>query len=36
VDKAKKGMTGALIGFVVAILAWFIVIRFVEILSSVS
>jgi Type IV secretion system pilin len=36
VDNAKKGMTGALIGFVVAILAWFIVIRFVEILSSVS
>jgi Type IV secretion system pilin len=33
---ATKWMRWALIWFVVAILAWFIVIRFVEILSSVS
>jgi hypothetical protein len=36
VDKAKKWMIGSLIGFVIAILAWFIVIRFVEILSYLS
>lgn len=29
-------MFGAIIGFVIAILAWFIVTRFVEILSSLS
>jgi uncharacterized membrane protein len=36
VDKAKKWMIGSLIGFVVAVLAWFIVTRFVEILSNIS
>jgi Type IV secretion system pilin len=36
VDKAKKWMIGSLIGFVVAVLAWFIVTRFVEILSTIS
>lgn len=36
VDKAKKWMIGSLIGFVVAMLAWFIVARFVEVLSSIS
>lgn len=36
VDKAKKGMTGALIGFVIAIAAWFLVTRAVDLLSAVS
>lgn len=36
VDKAKKWMYWSVIGFVVAILAWFIVIRFIEILSGLS
>lgn len=36
VDKAKKGMTGALIGFVIAIAAWFLVTRAVELLGAVS
>ncbi len=36
VDKAKSGMKGALIGFMISILAWFLVRRFVEILSSIS
>lgn len=36
VDKAKKGMYGSLIGFVIAILAYFIVTRVVEILYSVT
>lgn len=36
VDKAKAGMKGAIVGFVISILGWFIVTRFVEILSSVS
>lgn len=36
VDKAKKGMIGALIGFIIAILAWFLVTRAVELLSGAS
>jgi uncharacterized membrane protein len=36
VDNAKKGMIGALIGFVIAILAWFIVIQFIKTLSQLS
>lgn len=36
VDHAKKWMIGSIIGFVVAIMAWFIVIRFIEILSWLS
>lgn len=36
VDNAKRWMKWAILGFIVAILAWFIVIRFVEILSSMS
>ncbi|MBC7498777.1 hypothetical protein H7170_03990 [Candidatus Gracilibacteria bacterium] len=36
VDKAKKGMQGALIGFVIAIAAWFLVTRAVDLLSAVS
>ena len=36
VDKAKKGMTGALVGFVIAIAAWFLVTRAVDLLSAVS
>ena len=36
VDKAKKWMIGSLIGFLVAILAWFLVTRFVEVLSNIS
>ena len=36
VDKAKKWMTGALIGFVIAIAAWFLVTRAVDLLSAVS
>jgi hypothetical protein len=36
VDKAKSWMKWAMIGFVVSLLAWFIVTRFVDILSSIS
>jgi hypothetical protein len=36
VDKAKKWMIGALIGFVIAILAWFLVTRAVDLLSGAS
>jgi Type IV secretion system pilin len=36
VENAKKWMYGALLGFVLAILAWFLVTRFVEILTTVS
>lgn len=36
VDKAKKGMIASLIGFVIAILWWFIVTRAVDLLSSIS
>ncbi len=35
VDKAKKGMTGALIGFVIAISAWFLVTHAVALLGSI-
>lgn len=36
VDKAKKWIRGAIIGFIIAILAWFIVVRFIEILTNLS
>ena len=36
VDKAKKWMQWALIGFVIAIAAWFLVTRAVDLLSAVS
>lgn len=36
VDKAKKGIRGAIIGFIIAIMAWFIVVRFIEILTNLS
>lgn len=36
VDKAKKGMIASLIGFIIAILWWFIVTRAVDLLSSIS
>ncbi len=36
VDNAKKWMRWAILGFVLAILAWFIIIRFIEILSGLS
>lgn len=36
VDKAKKWMIGALIGFVIAISAWFLVARVVELLGAAS
>ncbi len=36
VDKAKKWMIGALIWFVIAIAAWFLVTRAVDLLSAVS
>lgn len=36
VEKAKKWMYGALIGFVITILAWFIVTRVVQILTSIT
>lgn len=35
VDAAKKGMIASLIGFVIAILAWFLVTRAVDIMSSI-
>ncbi len=36
VDSAKKWMRWAILGFALAILAWFIIIRFIEILSGLS
>ena len=36
VDKAKKWMIGALIGFVIAIAAWFLVTRAVELLTNIT
>ena len=36
VDKAKKWMIGSLIGFVIAISAWFLVTRVVELLGAAS
>ncbi len=36
VDKAKKWMQWALVGFVIAIAAWFLVTRAVDLLSSIS
>jgi hypothetical protein len=36
VDKAKKGMIGALIGFVIAISAWFLVTQAVALLGAAT
>lgn len=36
VDKAKKWMIGSIIGFVIAICAWFIIIKAIEILTSLG
>jgi len=36
VEKAKKGMFGALIGFLLAISAWFIMARVIDILSAAT
>ncbi|PID83798.1 hypothetical protein CSB09_04245 [Candidatus Gracilibacteria bacterium] len=36
VDKAKKGMFGSVIGFVLAISAWFIMARVIDLLGAVS
>ncbi len=36
VDKAKKWMFGSLIGFVIALLSWFLVTRLVEILTNAT
>lgn len=36
VDKAKKGMIGALIGFVIAISAWFLVTQAVDLLATAT
>ena len=36
VDKAKKGMFGALIGFVISLLSWFLVTRLADILAGMS
>lgn len=35
VDKAKAGMKWAIIGFIISVMAWFLVTRAVEILSSI-
>jgi hypothetical protein len=34
VDKAKRGMKGALLGFILAMSAWFLMSRLVALLSS--
>lgn len=36
VDHAKDGIKGSIIGFVLSMSAWFIMTKFVEILSNVS
>ena len=36
VDKAKKGMIASLVGFIIAILAWFLVTRAVDLLMAIT
>lgn len=36
VDKAKAGMKWAILGFILAVLAWFIVARVIDVLSTLS